>query len=418
MASIENYLISKIIQERSLSEVLDAGVRADHFNSDLGDVYKWIVEHWQEYQQTPSERAFKEEYADFQFSDSSYEPFALLIDELYEAYRNRQLALAVQAAAPALANNHGDEAIRVLTEGLQKAAVEVAHLRDVDIIQNWETRIARYKEMQETPNFLKGIPTGFIGLDHIISGFRNQQLITVVGEAKRGKSLMALIMSITAHEFGLSPLYVSFEMSVQEQEARYDALISKVSHTRIMRGDFSAKEFEKIQQALRLRKNMHPFHMSEDPSSLTTVSAVAAKIQQKRPGIVIIDGVYMMDDEHGEPRGSSQALTNITRGLKRLAQKYDIPIVGTTQVLAWKLGNKRTRQITADSIGYTSSFAQDSDLILGVEADPDIENQAIIRVVLSRTSSKGEVRIKWDWDNMNFTEVGEDEDDNNDHWDY
>jgi replicative DNA helicase len=148
------------------------------------------------------------------------------------------------------------------------------------------------------------------------------------------------------------------------------------------------------------------------------VSALAGKVQQHRPRLLIVDGVYLMDDENGEPKGSPQALTNITRSLKRLAQRFDIPIIGTTQVLSWKLGNRKTRQITAEAIGYTSSFAQDSDIVLGVESDPDIDNQAIIRVVLSRSSPKGEVRIKWDWDSMDFTEVDEDNDNDNDNWYY
>jgi replicative DNA helicase len=215
---------------------------------------------------------------------------------------------------------------------------------------------------------------------------------------------------------GTSPMYVSFEMSIEEQTARYDALLSGVSHTRILRGDMSQKDMEKLSKALRLQKNMHPFVMTEDTSSLTTVSALTGKVQQYRPSVLFVDGVYLMDDEQGEPKGSPQALTNITRSLKRLAQRFDIPIVITTQVLSWKLGNKKTRQVTADAIGYTSSFAQDSDLVLGVESDPDIDNQAIIRVLLARTAPKGEVRIKWDWDNMDFTEV--DEDDSHGNWYY
>ena len=165
-----------------------------------------------------------------------------------------------------------------------------------------------------------------------------------------------------------------------------------------------------------MRKNMHPYLMSEDVSSLTTVSAIAGKLQQHKPDVLFIDGVYLMDDENGEPKGSPQALTNITRSLKRLAQRFDIPIIGTTQVLGWKLGNRKSRQITADSIGYTSSFAQDSDLVVGVESDPDIEDQAILRVVLARTAPKGEVRIKWDWANMDFSEVEETGNDDNDNW--
>jgi replicative DNA helicase len=233
-------------------------------------------------------------------------------------------------------------------------------------------------------------------------------LITFVGEAKKGKSLMTLIMAQAAHSHGIVPLYISFEMSIEEQEARYDAIVAGVSHTKIIRGDLNMGEIQRIEDSIKIRRNMQEFIMTEDASSLTTVSAIAGKLQQYRPGLVIVDGVYLMDDEHGEPKGSPQALTNITRGLKRLAQRFDVPIIGTTQVLAWKLGNKKSRAITSDAIGYSSSFVQDSDLVLGVESDPDIDNQSIIRVILARAAPKGEVRIKWDWENMDFTEVGED----------
>ena len=148
---------------------------------------------------------------------------------------------------------------------------------------------------------------------------------------------------------------------------------------------------------------------------MTTVSALAAQVQERQPAILFVDGVYMMDDEYGEPKGSPQALTNITRGLKRLAQKFNIPVVATTQVLAWKLSNRSNRAITADSIGYSSSFAQDSDLILGVESDPDSpENQSIVRVVLARSAPRGQVTVNWDWSTMTFSEVGSDEDDDDD----
>jgi len=37
---------------------------------------------------------------------------------------------------------------------------------------------------------------------------------------------------------------------------------------------------------------------------------------------------------------------------------------------------------------------------------------------LSRSSPKGEVRIKWDWENMNFTEVDENDNGDTDNWYY
>jgi replicative DNA helicase len=417
MASSEHLLISKIIQTASVAEVVEAGMRPDHLSNEWSEMLIWILGYWREYSAVPTSRVLKQQFGDIQLVNAEAEPFARLIDEIYASYKHKQLSISVANASPMLSNNQTDVAIQILAEGLQKAQLEVAHLRDVNLIDTWEKRIERYKIMRETPNGLRGIPTGFNGLDKITAGFRPQQLITFVGEAKKGKSLMTLIMAQAAHSHGIIPLYISFEMSIEEQEARYDALVAGVSHTRIMRGDLNMGEIQKIEDSIKIRRNMQEFIMTEDASSLTTVSAIAGKLQQYRPGLVIVDGVYLMDDEHGEPKGSPQALTNITRGLKRLAQRFDVPIIGTTQVLAWKLGNKKSRAITSDAIGYSSSFVQDSDLVLGVESDPDIDNQSIIRVILARAAPKGEVRIKWDWENMDFTEVGE-EDSNGNDWYY
>lgn len=418
MASTEHLLISKVIQENEILPVVEAGIKPQHFSAQWSDIWQWVLTYWRDHSAVPSERAFNQEYAGVLLVDASREQFSNLIEELITSYRHQKMVETLSSAVPLLNENETQEAINVIAQGLQVASADTARLRDINLIETWEQRIERYLLMKDTPNAIRGIPTGFSGLDRITSGLRPQQLITLVGEAKKGKSLITLIISNAVHNHGKVPLYISFEMSAEEQSARYDAIVAGISHTKLMRGDLTNTEIEQIRKAISIRKNMHPFIISEDISSLTTVSAIAGKIQQHKPDVLVVDGVYLMDDEQGEPKGSPQALTNITRSLKRLAQRYDIPIIGTTQVLSWKLGNRKSRQITADAIGYTSSFAQDSDLVIGVEADPDIDDQAILRVVLARTAPKGEVRIKWDWNNMDFSEVEESDHDDKDNWYY
>lgn len=405
MSSSELFLISKIIQEQTITEAVRSGLKPDHLSPSWSPVWSWILEFNREHGAVPTERVFTAQYGDMQLEDASQETFSRLLEEIFGAYRERTIMDALSEAIPAINDSDIDRAMSLLSSGLQKASVEAARLRDIDIIQNWENRIARYEEMRQQPNALRGIPTGFHGLDRITHGLRPQQFIVFAGEPKRGKSLFALILANSAHAHGKKPLFVSFEMSIEEQEARYDSLISRVPYTRILSGDLNKDDMKKITKALSLRKNMHPFVFSEDTSSLTTVSALAGKVQEYSPDVLFVDGVYLMDDEEGEPKGSSQALTNITRSLKRLAQRFDIPVVGTTQVLSWKLQNRKTRAVTADAIGYTSSFAQDADLILGVERNPDMDDQAIIRVVTARSSPTGEVHVKWDWSTMEFEEV-------------
>jgi replicative DNA helicase len=407
MASIEHLLISKIIEDQSIHEATKSGIKPHFFSGDWENVYRWILDYNNQHGAVPSERAFHTAFGDVSIEDTSQESFSGLFSELLNAYRNKTVVSAVADAMPSLDKGNVEKAMEVLSKGLQSASVDTARIRDFNIIENWENRLARYKEMKDTPNALRGIPTGFAGLDRITHGLRPQQFIVMVGEPKRGKSLFELIMANACHRHGLRPMFISFEMSVAEQESRYDALNAKVPYDRILSGQLSEAELERIRKSMVLSKNMQPFIMSEDSSSLTTVSAIAAKVQEYQPDAVYIDGMYLMDDENGEPKGSPQALTNITRATKRLAQKFDIPVVGTSQVLSWKLNNKRTRAITADSIGYTSSFVQDADLVLGVERNPDLDDQAIIRVVEARTAARAEVHVKWDWVTMEFEEVSE-----------
>lgn len=405
MSSSELHLISKVIQEKDITIPVRLGVKPDHMTGEWSDIWRWMLEFYRTHGAVPTERVFVQEHGGVTLYDATDETFTRLTEEIFDAYRKRCVMDALQPAINSLNNDDVSAAVAALSSGLQKAAVETAKLRDIDIIQNWENRLSRYEEMRNTPNALRGIPTGFHGLDKITHGLRPQQFIVFAGEPKRGKSLFALILANSAHIHGKRPLFVSFEMSIEEQEARYDSLISRVPYTRILSGDLDVKDMGRIRKALSLRKNMQPFVFSEDTSSLTTISALSSKVREYSPDVLFVDGVYLMDDEEGEPKGSPQALTNITRALKRMAQQFDIPVVATTQVLSWKLQNRKTRAVTADAIGYTSSFAQDADLILGVERNPDLDNQAIIRVVLARTAPTGEVHVKWDWSTMEFEEV-------------
>jgi archaellum biogenesis ATPase FlaH len=405
MASVEQLLLSKVLEDGSLDEAARLGLKPIHFSGDWERVYGWVLEYEREHGHIPTERALHRQFGDVSIVSTTGESLSGLTSELLDAYRLRELSSSVADVIPLLNDGDAAGAVEHLRKGIQKASVDAMRLRDVNMIDSWLERYEKYEQMRNTPNALRGIPTGFYGLDRITHGLRPQQFVVLAGEPKRGKSLFALIIANACHTYGKVPLFVSFEMSIEEQAARYDALASRVSYDSILSGELTTMEMSRIKKNMLLRKNMQPFIFSEDTSSLTTVSALAAKVQEYKPDELIVDGMYLMDDEEGEPKGSPQALTNISRGLKRLAQKFDIPLLGTTQVLSWKLSNKRTRAITGDSIGYTSAFLQDTDLLLGVERNPDIDDQSIIRVVEARTASRGEVHVNWDWNTMGFEEV-------------
>lgn len=404
--NIEQLFNGAILREGDLTPVIEAKVTGDFF-SNLEDrrVFDFIVSHWKEFGNVPSTSVVKENFPTYTLvkGRESYHYY------LSEVRRRRKYGLLFEAVAEAtelLEQDDLDEAEGVLSTGLIRAQVEVSELRDTDIVQTWEQRLKIYEEWKTFGRVLRGIPSGFPTLDDGLRGFQDGQLITFVGAPKAGKSWMMLLMAMSAHDFGKTPLFLGFEMSNEEQEARHDALAAQVSYTRLLNGTYSEQEWKRLQRALKRRRSGDPFIFASDPEG-ATVSAVAAKIEQYRPDIVFIDGAYMMEDEGPDkaPRGSPQALTNVTRSLKRLALGRKIPIVISTQVLLWKINKKRG--LDEGAIGYTSSFIQDSDVVLGMESQGDDPNSPFknLKVILGRTVPKFEMTLVWDWERLSVEEA-------------
>lgn len=412
---VELNVISKALVEGDIKPMLDAKITPDFFvDEQYSEVWQWISEYWSEYGEVPTHRVVRRHHPSFEPAKGVHEPYQYYVDQLRE---RREYGILVEALADAgefLKDGRDNKAaLARLVSGITQVGTEVTVSRDTDLTKTWEERIGVYESLKGLKGGLRGIPTGFSSLDRATSGLQPEQLVTFIGEPKAGKSTMMMKAAIVAHEYGKTPLLITYEMSNREQEARHDAMVAGIDHLKLTQGRLSKSEEVKLFEALKARQSMHPFLLSSDITGATTVPALESKVEQYAPDILFVDGVYLMDDVHGQDKGSPQALTNITRDLKRMAQKRRIPVIISTQVLTWKMSRKKG--LTGDSIGYSSSFAQDSDVIIGVE-NTDDEDIKKVRVVMSRSGPLAWTEVNWDWGTSSFEEMdydpnAEDEDD-------
>lgn len=257
-------------------------------------------------------------------------------------------------------------------------------------------------EARKTYGAIQGIPTGFPSFDQSIGGLQNERLYTLMGIPKSGKSSMALRMAMNASLSGARTLFVTFEMSNDEQRDRVASLLGRIPLSNILQGNLLPAEEKKLEVEWRRMNNMSGFlTLVEDKSSMTTLDGLNAKILKFQPKLVVVDGAYMMDDQYGEPPGTPRALTNITRGLKRLAQNTGLPVLITTQALE----HKSKGGLNSNSAGYSSSFAQDSDVLCGVEALKDAYGYSLLKTILNRTGPPSEVYVHMGWDQGVVEEV-------------
>lgn len=404
---VEKSFVSKILTAGELLPAIEAKVTPEFFEDpDMALVYQWILDHWQSYAKVPGQKALGATFPTFRAVRTD-EPLEYYVDKLIEARSYSIMEEGVSVAAKLLQDKDVSEAQATLNEMMMALARETSPIKDIDLTETGDERIERYRSYRELEGGLRGLPSGFDFIDRVTLGFQAEQLITYVGLPKSGKSTTMLLNAMAVQDYGKRATIIGFEMSNEEQAARHDAFRAGVDWLSLMGGRLGPKDFKRLERALREASNKPSLILAADVSATTTIPGVMAKITEHQPDIVFIDGVYMMDTGIPELRADTpQGLTYITRNLKRLAQRAKIPIVITTQVLPSKF-SKRTG-ITIDSIGYTSSFAQDSDLIIGVEDvenDPDMKR---MRMVTGRNVRGGTTAyIRWDFSTGTFEELDE-----------
>jgi replicative DNA helicase len=392
-ADNEHRLVSKVIRDRDIIPALQRGVNDAWFlDDDNKRVWAFVRKHYADYSEVPTAVTVKDHYPNFKVLDVE-DTVDYLLDTMVDFRRRLLTRQGLETAIEQLQGNNHDAALIAMEATIAKVNEQgILGIHELDLTKNTEERYKEYKALQNQ-EFL-GIPTGFTKIDEATAGLQGGQLITIIAPPKTGKSQIALKMAINVHQQGYVPMFQSFEMNNHEQQQRHDAMRANISHGRLRRGKLLPAEEDRYVDILNAMENERSFHLIDAVNGIT-VSALAAKIEQIKPDIVFVDGVYLMLDEISGEMNTPQAITNVTRALKRLAQKINKPVIITTQTLLWKM---RAGKVTADSIGYSSSFFQDSDVILGLEPVEEDEDIRLLKIVASRNCGPSETALTWRWE--------------------
>lgn len=406
--STEAKLLGSIIHVRDLSPLFERNV-SDAWFPDEEDkrVWTFLRSHFAKYAECPSVEVVKANFPTYQIHELT-DSVDYLLDDLVDKRRKNSITATIRTAVEEIQNNKDHESalmviqggiVRLEEEGLNKTS-------DVNLVQTTESRWDDYIFRKNNPGLL-GVATGFPTIDAVTNGLQKGQLIVVVATPKTGKSTLALQIANNIHKQGLSPMFQSFEMTNREQQDRYDSMRAQVSHNRLITGSLNSEEEKRYKESLDKMSEDEANFWLVDSAHGITVSAIQSKVQTLQPDVIFIDGVYLMMDEQTGESNTPQALTGITRSLKRLAQRMNKPVVITTQALNWKT---KKGKVSTDSIGYSSSFLQDADVVFGLEReDENVDDTRILKVMAARNSGNVEASLMWDWASGMFREMSSDD---------
>ena len=277
-------------------------------------------------------------------------------------------------------------------------------------------RIDRLSKHEGGP---RGISTGFIDLDNMLSGLQRSDLIILAARPSMGKSSLALDFARHVATTQKLPVGIfSLEMSMDQVVDRLISAQSGVDLWKIRTGTLSSKgednDFSKIQNALGVLAEAPIFIDDAATSNVLQMRAMARRLQADQGlGLIIIDYLQLV-----EPRNAMESMvqqvTEISRALKGLGRELNVPIVAVSQLS--RAVEQRSPQIPRLSdLRDSGSLKQDADVVLFIYREDkyrqDIERKNIADIIIGkhRNGPVGKVSLYFNEQMVSFRNLAKEE---------
>jgi replicative DNA helicase len=260
----------------------------------------------------------------------------------------------------------------------------------------------RLEQLYERGDAITGTPTGYIDLDHLLSGLQPSSLVVVGARPAMGKTSFALGMIAHAALEATNPspvLFFSLEMSNLELSQRLLCAEARVDSTRVRNGQLQSDDWQKISRAMG-RLAEAPIWIDDNPN--LTIMEIRAKARRLKSqvgslGAIVIDYLQLMSGR-ASAENRQVEVSELSRGLKILARELETPVVALSQLSRGLEMRADKRPMLAD-LRESGSIEQDSDVVMFIYReeiyDPKPENagQAEIIVAKHRSGPTGVVQL-------------------------
>lgn len=266
---------------------------------------------------------------------------------------------------------------------------------------------------------VRGVPTGFTGLDNILSGFQKSDLIILASRPSMGKTSLALDIAANVAISAKVPVGIfSLEMSNDQLIDRLIATYANVDLWKLRTGRLSGEgednDFSRIQHAMGILSET-PVYVDDAASiNVLQIRAMARRLEAEHGlGLIIIDYLQLMQPTN--PNASPvQQVTEISRSLKILARELNIPVLALSQLS--RAVEQRIPQIPrlAD-LRESGSLEQDADVVLFIyredryREDSMKKNIAEVIIAKHRNGPIGKVELYFDEQRATFRNLTKEE---------
>ena len=411
--NVEVGLISKLLETKDILSIKDSQIKSTYFTGEHRRAFQYIYDSVLTDGEVPTVRAFERKFPHYSLETrvvdgieivGTEESIKFWCNELRKKVKHNSLAETMEEVVKHIEDFDTDTAYTLLKKEIAYIESEVEEQTSCDITKNTEDRVQAYLKKIENKGML-GLSYGIKTLDYITKGAKDETLTTCIANTGVGKTWLEVFIGSYCMLQNCRVLQFVTEMSEDIMRDRYEAMLYSM-----MYGELNYNSFKSGTLSLEQEKQYFEFLENDLPNcepliiaTATGVMGVSAEIDKHKPDIVLIDGVYLMEDDQGA-KDDWLRVAHITRDLKKLAKRAKLPIFINTQA------DKNTSKKTGPELGsimYTQAIGQDSDDILALYRDEVMlsDREMCLKVLKQREGVTGKVMLNWNFDTMDFSEI-------------
>ena len=291
-----------------------------------------------------------------------------------------------------------------LVDYAESTIFEIAQGRDTkgfrhiqEVIQNVYNNL---HTMATEGDAAQGTKTGFSGIDSVLAGMGNSDLVLVGARPGMGKTSFALnIATNVALQTKKTVCIFSLEMSAEQLVTRVISSEAMIDSYALRTGKLDNKQWDDLAVATT---RLAGCDILIDDTSGISVTGMKSKLRRVRNlGLVVIDYLQLMQsDRRNDNR--VQEVADISRALKIMAKELNVPIICCAQLSRGPESRTDKRPMLSD-LRDSGAIEQDADTVIFLYRDEyyvtdksDEEgNVAEVIIAKNRHGSTGTVKVGW-----------------------
>ena len=257
-----------------------------------------------------------------------------------------------------------------------------------------------------------GLDCGYPSLNYYLGGLQKGKIYIIGARASMGKSALAMnISEYVARRNNV--LFISLEMDKKEYAQRLILSKAGIDVSVVNTGRITDEQIEKAKEQEEYLKSLNLYIETKTPCRVSDVELAIINLQSTRKScdLVVVDYLQLLTPTSKAGRTRETEVAEMSRELKNLAVKYQVPIIVLSQ-LSRALETREDKRPMLSDLRESGSIEQDADVVMFVYRDeyynPDNPDSRGTAELLIRKNRGGvnnrNIDMCWQASKVKFTE--------------